>query len=172
MIPATKKKLAEAEFFFGHLSTEGRPLAPGGHFDFYLSAFLSAGRSVIRVFIFECQHQYDGWYNNWRDNEITADERDLIEFFRRQRGESVHKTGAKVVVHDVVIPIVQFMQEVTHRGWQVDLSSGIPGTPRPGFIGQTRKFPALKDEDVVAVCHKYLGLLSRLVSDFEQHVGT
>lgn len=172
MIPATKKKLDEARFFFGYLSTEGRPLAASNSFDFYLSAFLSAGRSVINVFIHECQHQYNGWYHNWRDNDISADERDLVEFFRARRSDSVHKTGAKVVVRDVVIPMEEFMQEVSHRGWQIYMHSGVPGTRPPDVIGKIRSFPSLDDQDVVVVCRNFLDLLSRLVSDFELHVGS
>ena len=44
MIPATKKKLDEARFFFGCLEKEGRPLGPSDHFDYYVSAFLFVPR--------------------------------------------------------------------------------------------------------------------------------
>ena len=172
MIPATNKKLQEARFFFSSLEQESGPLHPGAHFDYYLSAFLSAGRSVTFALRAEETLSYDGWYPDWEQNDITADDRVLLKFINDQRRKSVHTTGAEVDVSAVVIPIEQFMQEVTHRGWQVYMHSGVPGTPRPDIIGQTRTFPALKDEDVVGVCRKYLDLLSRLVSDFEQHVGT
>ena len=167
MIQATKMKLQEARFFFGHLERESGPLHSSGHFDYFLSAFLSAGRSVTFALQSEDKQSYDHWFPGWKRNDITADDRELLTFMNDQRVESVHGTGAEVEISNVVVPMQQFMQEVTHRGWQIYMHSGVPGTPRPDIIGQTRKFPALKDEDVVAVCRKYLDLLSRLVSDFE-----
>jgi len=91
---------------------------------------------------------------------------------RGQRIDTDPAPGAEIDVRTVVIPMEQFMQEVTRRGWEVYIHSGVPGTRPPDQFGQTRTFPALKDENVVSVCRKYLDVLSRLVSDFEQHVGT
>lgn len=169
MIPATKKKLAEAQFFFDLLSTEGRPLAPGDHFDFYLSAFLSAGRSVTLVLQKEEKEPYDAWFPDWIRNRISADEQALLEFMNNQRVSTIHETGAEFHVSHTEIPMAQFMQEVSHRGWQMFIHQGVPGTRPPNQIGKVRTFPALDNQDVVVASREYLDLLCRLVSEFEQY---
>ena len=169
MIPATKKKLTEAQFFFDLLSTEGRPLAYGDHFDFYLSAFLSAGRSVTYVLQKEEKEPYDAWHPDWEQNCISTDEQALLDFMNHQRVSTIHRTGAEFHLSHTEIPMEQFLQEVTHRGWDVYIHQGVPGTRSPNQIGKVRTFPALDNEDVVVTCRKYLDLLCRMVSEFEQY---
>lgn len=169
MISATKKKLAEAQFFFDRLSREGRPLAPGVHFDFYFSAFLSAGRSVTFVLRKEEKEAYDAWFPDWKRNCISTDDQDLLKFMNDQRVNAIHMTGAEFHLSHTEIPMEQFMQEVSHRGWQMFMHQGVPGTRPPNQIGKVRTFPARDNQDVVAACRKYLELLCRLVSEFEQY---
>jgi len=170
MLPAVRRKLAEAEFFFIHLSRQGGALAYGYHFDFYLSAFLSAGYSVVDGLRNNSEYPFKDWYASWRGKELQADEQKLLSFMWRQRSKSVHSTGAKVKVGNVVIPIEEYFQGLSHRDYQVFMHQGVPGTRPPNQFGKAYTFPALDDRDVVDVCRVYLTLLSRLVSDFERHI--
>ena len=59
-IPKTLKKLREARFFLAKMTKDSRSTKLAGEdFDFYLSAFLSAGRSVTLVLQVEQQDLYD-----------------------------------------------------------------------------------------------------------------
>ena len=85
-----------------------------------------------------------------------------------QRVGTIHKTGAEFHVSNTEIPMAQFMQEVSHRGWQMFIHHGVPGTRPPNQIGKVRTFPALDNQDVVVACREYLDLLCRMISEFEQ----
>jgi hypothetical protein len=64
-IEATKAKLAEAEFFYRKLSAVQQRLMPNEPeaFGFYLSAFLSAARSVTFALQAEQKQEYEGLTN-------------------------------------------------------------------------------------------------------------
>ena len=65
-IPATEKKLREAEFFFGHMTrASGSSMRASEEFEFYFNAFVSAGRNVGYVLQKEQSALYDGWYDDW-----------------------------------------------------------------------------------------------------------
>ena len=58
-VPMTRRKLAEAKFFLAHLEEQTRKMQQNWEaFGFYLSAFLSAGRSVTLVLQSEDK---EGW---------------------------------------------------------------------------------------------------------------
>ena len=130
---------------------------------------MSAGRSVSLVLQKEEKEHYAAWFSDWKRDRISADEEALLQFMNNQRVSTIHKTGAEFHVSDTEIPMTQFMQEVSHRGWQMFIHQGVPGTRPPNQIGKVRTFPALDNQNVVVACRKYLDLLCRLISDFEQY---
>ena len=83
--PTIPKKLREAKFFLGHMRMESaRSTQPDReHFEFYLSAFLSAARSVTTFF--EKRNQ-KAWWSQWRANR-SEDDRQLLNEMRIQRNE-------------------------------------------------------------------------------------
>jgi hypothetical protein len=168
VISAAKEKLDEARHYFDLLREEGQPLSPGQHFIDYLSAFLSAGRSVTFVLQKDQKESYDSWFPGWLANDLTENERALFNFMKDQRNAALKTGRIDIEVTDRPIPMAQFMQEISHRGWQIFMQSGVPGTPYPEQIGKARTFAALGDQDVVAACSSYLTLLVRLIADFEQ----
>jgi hypothetical protein len=87
MIERTHKKLREARSFFGHLSHETRQFSQNESevFDWYLSAFLSAARSVTFVLQVEDKKHYDAWYPNWKNN-LNNEDRALWEKMNEWRG--------------------------------------------------------------------------------------
>ena len=65
-IPKTQKKLRETRFFFSRLRKKGEAfVGDPEEFEFYLSAFLSAGRSVTFALQAEEKARYDSWYPGW-----------------------------------------------------------------------------------------------------------
>ncbi len=100
----------------------------------------------------EQKESYDCWYPAWSQGEISLEERTLLGFMNGQRVNEVHRTGAELTVSAMVIPMEQFMREVSLRGWQMYLQSGVPGTPYPDQLGTARTFPTLGDRDVISAC--------------------
>ncbi len=85
-----RKKLREAMFFFRHLSNEKNALDPEAEeFEFFLSAFLTAGRSVTEIFYKDCR----GWFHNWRMALDDSDRRFLNDM-SHQRNLEVHAGGS------------------------------------------------------------------------------
>src|SRR5258706_6051871 len=92
MIEATQKKLREATFFLSHLDREGTQamLSPAEAFEFYLSAFLSAARSVTFVLEAEEPEKYRAWSRTWRAT-LTESDRQLLGEFTTARNRAVKR---------------------------------------------------------------------------------
>jgi hypothetical protein len=70
MIEATQDKLEESRFFLRHLRREADRAAnlgegSGAAFGHFLSAFVSAARSVPWVLHAEEKEKYDAWIERW-----------------------------------------------------------------------------------------------------------
>jgi hypothetical protein len=94
-IQQSEKKLREAQHFCGCLEQEIRKLNLGEECDFALSAYLSAARSVGESLRWEQQSLFDSWYPVWLAS-LSQDDRDFLDFCRRQRNFEVHRDGAAV----------------------------------------------------------------------------
>jgi len=69
-VPKIQKKLCEAKFFLNHMMQSARSTRlDHEHLEFYLSAFLSAARSVTDFF--EKRNQ-KAWWSQWRANRFIA----------------------------------------------------------------------------------------------------
>jgi hypothetical protein len=130
---AAQKKLREARFFHDLLvSTEQQIMKQHGEeaSDFYLSAFLSATRSVVSVFEDNDEKKrFNPWYKQWK-RKLKPAERSVVIFHIGQRGKSVHGYGAETVMGSTSIPIHELQMELATRGgaayfWRV------PGTEAP-----------------------------------------
>ena len=96
VIPETQRKLSEALFFFKLLygQTQG-PDYDAEKFGYYLSAFLSAARSVTFVLQAEDKDHYDALYSAWEAGLAEADLK-LWRHVNDQRVAEVHRKGADV----------------------------------------------------------------------------
>ena len=84
-IPATRKKLREARFFLEKLRDEVKSIPRDPElFEFYLSAFLSAGRSVTFVLQAEEKDKYDTWYRSWVQ-ALPPEDRQVLALMNEQR---------------------------------------------------------------------------------------
>src|SRR5258706_6078284 len=103
-MPNVDKKLREARYFLRKMR-EREAMAFGDHeeFDFCLSGFLSAGRSLD----YRLRHiskGYDPFRVAW-DKRLNADELELIEFMVDDRNLEVHETGSTRQQAEARIPV-------------------------------------------------------------------
>ena len=160
------KKLREARFFLEKMA-ERAAMAFGDHerFDFYLSAFLSAGRSVD----YRLRHTsptYLAFRAAW-DKSLSADEAELIKFMVDDRNVEVHEAGSTRREEELRIPVQGTYEDAS--GTLTVSSGGVPGIPVPpaqiirptySFVVCGRQIAALE------ACGTYLGLLERVVRDY------
>ena len=171
-ITATKAKLAEADFFHRKLLEAGRrqfsnePEA----FGCYLSAFVSAGRSVSLVLQVECPNEYKAWFEGWATS-LTEDERTLLMSFNTHRVDTVHLRGIEVTAQLEEITPGEFYFAASREGVQISIWHP-PGVTAPPFHKTVRTL-ALggTDAEVLIAASAYFGLVNRLVRDFLVHHG-
>jgi hypothetical protein len=98
-VSPAEKKLREARFFFEALtplSYARTPEGPSEHFEFYLSAFLSASKSISdklgRVAGQTTGFKFTEWRKKWEET-LEADELAMLAFMRNERDSEVHHWG-------------------------------------------------------------------------------
>lgn len=167
MIAATQKKLREARFFLGCLHRRDRVAPPEPEeFEFFLSAFLSAARSVTFVLENEEEAKYKEWRGSW-PTLLTADEQKFADAMVEQRNIAQKQGGAPVAVNWEFVPIIQAKRD--ERGQPMyGLQWFGPATAAMPQVGQPVHSINLGDGDVEAVktCERYLSILERLVANF------
>jgi hypothetical protein len=173
-IQVTRRKLAEARFFFDHLNNitrtaQTRPRPDWEVFGYYLSAFISAARSVPWVCQAENKTLYDRARPLWEESLTDAD-RELLKSMRERRNAEVKQTGVEVQQDMDLIPIT----EVRQRGagmpphlaiaWLGDDFAPLPqiATMAPKFIDSGQP------QDLVTTCRRYVELLEKLIQICEQ----
>jgi len=163
-VPKIQKKLCEAKFFLNHMMQSARSTRlDHEHLEFYLSAFLSAARSVTDFF--EKRNQ-KAWWSQWRANR-SPDDLQLLNQMTKQRDNEVHEEGA----------------DVAHRIEDVPLSkigtpSALHAADAPSFgepwgevkIGMKVYYFMLggKAVPLIETCQQYVGLLECAVAEFSK----
>lgn len=166
MIERTKDQLEEARFFLHHLQDErakhARPNKPPlAHFRFYLSAFLSAARSVRWVLQSE-EKKYDAWCGSWNER-VTETENAVFKLITEMRNSSVKRGHVEMTSRMEEVPIRESYNP-DFQYYQRNAS---------GFQAWTVREVQYVDllgtkHDVVAVCEQYVDVLTRMVDDFEK----
>jgi hypothetical protein len=160
-----QKKIAEARFFLGKITEQERRVGGDDRepFDFYLSAFLSAARTVD----YRLRHEQAGTYPAWRtawDARLTPQENSLIKFMVDDRNIEVHESGSSRSVdrEGVELGIGE------HR-----LAGGmhtVSGPPDTTVVIQTNVYNFTIDgaeRKATEACAAYLTLLQRMAVQFE-----
>ena len=184
-IPITHKKLREAKYFFHHLSgKEGSLRLDSEEFDFYLSAFLSASWSVsefLQAELFQTAKSrrqksrrrkwHELWFADWK-KELTHAKMELWEFVDGQRGKGVHNLGANAKPKTEHIPLSKIpLKDRGHPAYGVFVSSPPElYSRRPTTVGQKVHYFVMGStpEKAIDTCGRYLGIVNKLVHDFEQ----
>jgi hypothetical protein len=104
-----QKKLAEAAFFLGKLMKQEQRLT--GHrepFDYYLSAFLSAGMSFRDGFQIRQDRPRNTAIKTWRaqwENNLTSEEKSLYDFMQKDRVDEVHYSGRRRITSGSLLAV-------------------------------------------------------------------
>ncbi len=135
-------------------------------FDYYLSAFLSAGRTVDYRLCHEQKVIYKSWRKEW-NTRLTPDDNRLMKFMVDDRNEEVHESGSsrsEAQEHVTLTPGMKY--------WDQDMGmvtvGGRPDMPPVLIRKQTYNFTIDGVErGATEACAAYLALLQRMVADFE-----
>jgi hypothetical protein len=170
MIEATQKKLRETQFFAQLLLRESENVVSNEPeaFVYFLSAFLSAGRSVTFALQNEEKEKYDAWFQLWW-NAQTPEDRDLMDALKLQRNVEQKQGGAKTTVEWQYIPITEVRRdERGHPAYGIHWFAP-PDTPLPQVGRLVHSFElAGSKAEVTAACKRYVDLLEKLVREFIQ----
>ncbi len=162
-----EKKLREARFHLGKMNDqERRAFGDKEPFDFHLSAFLSAAKTVDNRLRHEQGPIYKPWRTAW-DGRLTAEKNELIKFMVDDRNVEVHESGSG---RDVKTESIKVGHSYSDESGTLEVSSaGIPGS---GMGGATIYKPSYYftiagvERNATAACADYLALLDRMVADF------
>jgi hypothetical protein len=164
-ITRVHKKIAEATFFLGKMAEqECQFFGDREPFDYYLSAFLSAGRTVD----YRLRHEQSAIYPDWRktwDAALSPTEKRLIKFMVDERNDEVHESGSSHCVGQEGVPLPSGTSSLD--GATIFISNP-PGEPPPIAYRPTYSFTIDGTErKAVDACAQYLGLLKQMVGKFE-----
>ena len=170
MLEATQKKLREAKFFcrlLGQTSEEVVRNEPEA-FEYYLSAFLSAARSVTFALQYEEKDKYYAWFPTWFSSR-SEEEQQLLNFLREQRNYAQKRGGAEVNVVSDYIPVTEVRTDNQgHPAYGFHWVEP-PGTPSPCVGIPVHSFGVSGNQQkVISVCKKYIDILDELLQDFIQ----
>jgi hypothetical protein len=159
-----RKKLREAFFFYCHLSDGKSAVEPEREdVDFFLSAFLSAGKSIIGFFY---EEQNRAWFESWKIGLVEHD-RKLLKDMVHQRNLEVHEGGADVIPEFEVVPI---NSRDTGPGYEKPGSATLPVPTLPVRRKGYYFWIDGRRLDVNSISRRYLELLLKLVSDYEERL--
>jgi hypothetical protein len=173
-----EKKLREAQFFLDYMRTQERKaFADRERFDFFLSAFLSASRSVLlrlqefkgpfaRVFL---PWRSEVWSRGMAKPDRKAANR-LIDFFQDERNLEVHEGGSTRTEHEKSIPV--YSQYSDQSGTvQVFSPPALPGSPEspPAQVFVPAYYFTIDGvaRNVTSACSDYLKIIQQMVDQFK-----
>jgi hypothetical protein len=169
VMTGVRKKLREARFFLAKM-VERERMAFGDHeeFDFYLSAFLSATRSVDYRLRHEQGATYKTFHAGWKTN-LSTGEQQVMKFLVDDRNCEVHASGSTRDEEESRVPVGNFYRD---RSGMVSAASPL-GTPPTEIIKPDYYF-TVGEQRVRAVdyCRTYIELLERMVEDYCQQHST
>ena len=163
------KKLREARFFLGKMGEHARmAFVEHEEIDFYLSAFLSGGRSVDYRLRHEHRAAYVAFRAGW-DSTLSLDDNRLVKFLIDDRNVEVHESGSSRTEHENPIPVVGGMY--SDRSGTVTVFAP-PGTPPAAIIKPVYCFIIDgKQLSAIEACRRYIELLEGLVSAYKRSQG-
>jgi len=172
-----RRKLAEAERFLDHLRNtkfDGSGGFDRAAFEDYLSAFLSAGRSVLQRAHKEAITKPGGqlWY------DTAIEQQPAVKFLRDERNRSIHETQIVPKLH-VAIQAPGSIEQTADGGLRLlDDGGNVLQEVRPQPGGGPVSLKVKPDiipryyfegwegpEDVVTLCRQYLDELAVIVAD-------
>ncbi len=161
---SVEKKQREARFFLTKMiNQEARAFGDREAFDFYLSAFLSASRSIDYRLRHE-QSTYRAWRESW-NAALAPDDDQLLKYMADDRALEVHESGSgrSATVECSAIP-----GDIYSDNSGVLTIFSPPGTPPAAIVKPAYYFTiGGANKKVTEACTEYLTLLDRMVADFK-----
>jgi hypothetical protein len=163
---AAEKKLREAQFFAGKIDAARTTREPEckESIDFYLSAFLSAARSVCQVMQREALIEpniFWQWCDEWLAGQSQED-RHTFDAIRTGRNHSL-KEGTQPTRENYLASVSPYPVEL-----QYFFEDDLPVTPRE-FLG--RISPDDFEQDLVARCRECIAVLTNMILAFAKTTG-
>lgn len=187
-LPQTYRKLREARFFLDRMKGAARPKAFSIHhpshlalniavnagksvklridqeqYQFFLSAFLSAARSVTFVLQKEGKATYDRTFPLWRNN-LPNEDRELLDLMNEQRTREVHQSEAQVVSGVEATPIHNIDTDASGR---ITVSSSTPIAPQTITVPKCHFMFAGQRSEITGLCSRYMDLLENFVAKLQ-----
>jgi hypothetical protein len=170
-IARVHKTIEEAQLFLGKMNEQERQIAGDKQpFDYYLSAFLNAARTVD----YRLRHEQGATYPRWRDawnTRLTLEQRGLMKFIADDRREEVHDSGSSRTVGQEGVKFG--IGEHRLPDGSTLIVGGIPKVlsgidPAVVAYKPTYSFTINGTErKVTEACTEHLGLLRQMVTEFE-----
>lgn len=112
----------------------------------------------------EEKDKYDAWFNDWKRDKCTENERELMDHMVRQRNEALKRGEAETELSEEFIPVVDLRDDshAHHPAYGLQWFEASARVLRRTYsfdLGDTK-------EDATQSCKRYLDILERLVSDF------
>ena len=157
---AAEKKLREAQFFAGKIDAARTARDPEctEAIDFYLSAFLSAARSVYHVLKSQAPSAFPRWCNEWLKRQSPGAQ-NTFHAIRTGRDHSL-KEGTQPTRENYLASASPYSPEL-----EFFFEDNLPVTPR-AFLG--RISPHDLEQDLVARCWECVALLTKMMTDFAE----
>ena len=166
-IEGPQKKLREAKFFLDKMiEHERRAVHNKEPFDFYLSAFLNAGRTVDYRLRHEHKAKYAAWRTRW-DKALPPTQQRLITFMIDDRDVEVHESGSS---RRVGIENREFGLGIHKLASGSSEHIGPPDAP-PAIIPTPAYYFTIDgvERKATEACGEYLALLEQMVAAFIAH---
>jgi hypothetical protein len=173
MIEATRRKLDEARFFYGHLVKRQKRFTNDPRaFRFYFSAFIQAARSVTWTLGNEEPEKWKAWEPQWKATR-SKEEQKLLDLTNELRLDEAKRGGSnpsveleEIAVQELILTSGDFDLERQHPAYGMHVFAP-PGTPSPRTFRQAHYFEHEdKKEEVTALCKRYLDFLDKVLNDF------
>ena len=181
----TDFKLQEAKFFFMHLERDWRHIP---NFEFYLSAFISAARSVTWVMRYEYGKK-TGWEEWFSKRQPPSHLRERLRKMndlrvRATKTEPIRTTTSLRVVipPEYITPELQVyldplaknkirIEPTDHTNTEAEIfcENKLVGMGRIEHV--THELPEFKGEDALIVCKEYLVELETLIQECDRKFG-
>jgi hypothetical protein len=160
---AAEKKLREAHFFAGKIDAARTAREPEctEAIDFYVSAFLSAARSVYHVLKSQGPTVFPRWCDEWLARQ-SQEERNTFNAIRTGRDRSL-KEGTQPTRENYRASVSPYPAEL-----QFFFEDDFPVTPRE-FLG--RISPNDFEQDLVVRCRECIALLTNMIIAFAETTG-
>jgi hypothetical protein len=166
-LETVQKKIRECHSFLDDMRKQERRAFGERKYDFCLSAFLSAARSVD----YRLRHEHPATYPAWRakwDAGLSAEENRLIQFMIDDRNVEVHESGSGHGTKTEEIKVGSSYSD--ESGTMTVFNTPTPGSGMGGaatIYKPSYYFTiAGTERNATVACADYLALLERMVSEF------